>query len=427
MTDRMSAPRIVEAVDYKLELKPYEQYTLDNGVPVYSIHAGAEDVMMVELVFYAGNCFEKKNMVASAANYLLKNGTSTRTAFQINERFEFYGSYLKRACFNETATMTLLCLNKHLPELLPVMQELLMDALMPEEELQIFKQNMKQRLSVSLKKNDYVAGRMMDASLFGEQHPYGRDVKAEDLDSLNREDLTSFYKSKYSTGNCMIFIAGKLPSDVFEQLNMNFGQLPLGTDYKFPGQAPDEFGKKGKKEKFLNDPKGMQGAIRIARPFPNRHHPDFQKAMMLNNTLGGYFGSRLMKNIREEKGYTYGIYSYLQNHIQHSAWVISTEAGKDVCEAAISEIYLELKKLQEEPVGEEELKLVKNYMIGTILGDLDGPFHIISRWKNYILNNMPDGHFEKSMNVIKSVTSEELMDIAQRYLNPEEFYELVVY
>lgn len=427
MTDRLLAPRIVEAVDYKLDLKPYEKYTLDNGVPVYAIQAGAEDVMMVELVFYAGNCFEEKNMVASAANYLLKNGTSVRTAFQINERFEFYGSYLKRACFNETATVTLLCLSKHLPELLPVMQELLIDAVMPEEELQIYKQNMKQRLSVSLKKNDYVAGRMMDASLFGRQHPYGRDVTAEDIDQLQREELLSFYKTYYSSGNCMIFMAGKLPSDALAQLNKNFGQLPFGTDYKFPELEPAVFENKGIKEKFINDPLGMQGAIRIARPFPNRHHPDFQKAMMLNNTLGGYFGSRLMKNIREEKGYTYGIYSYLQNHIQHSAWVISTEAGKDVCEAAISEIYLELKKLQDEPVGEEELKLVKNYMIGTILGDLDGPFHIISRWKNYILNNMPEGHFERSMEVIKSVTSQELMDIAQRYLDPEEFYELVVF
>ena len=132
----------------------------------------------------------------------------------------------------------------------------------------------------------------------------------------------------------------------------------------------------------------MQGAIRIARPFPNRHHPDFMKVMVLNTVFGGFFGSRLMSNIREEKGYTYGIHSYVQNHIHKSAWMISTEAGKDVCEATIEEVYKEMKLLREELVDEEELLLVRNYLIGTILGDLDGPFQIMGRWKNLILNNL---------------------------------------
>ena len=143
-----------------------------------------------------------------------------------------------------------------------------------------------------------------------------------------------------------------------------------------------------KKFRVTNDAEGVQGSIRIARPFPNRHHPDFIKAQVLNTLFGGFFGSRLMSNIREDKGYTYGIHSYLQNHIQHSAWMISTEAGKDVCEATITEVYKEMKDLREELVDEEELLLVRNYMMGGILGDLDGPFQIIARWKNIILNNL---------------------------------------
>lgn len=426
MIDRKSAPPITEAVDFNLVLKPYEKFILDNGVPVYSVNAGAEEVMMVELVFFAGNCFEEKNMVASAANFLVKNGTKTKTAFQLNEHFEFYGSYLKRACFNETATITLLCLNKHIKELLPVVREMLTESVIPEEELSIFTQNMKQRLSVSMRKSDYVAGRLMDSYLYGKNHPYGKEVNPEDLDALNREELLAFYKNYYTSGNCMILVAGKLPPDTDSVLNKTFGDLPFGNNFTVPSYSVMPEGKKGEKIRVTNDPKGIQGSIRLARPFPNRHHPDFQKALIVNNALGGYFGSRLMKNIREEKGYTYGIHSYLQNHIQHSAWMISTEVGKDVCEAAIDEIYKELKILQTQLIGEEELRLVKNYMIGIILGDLDGPFHIISRWKNYLLNNMEEGHFEEAIRIIKSVTAEELMEIAQRYFGPEEFYELVV-
>jgi predicted Zn-dependent peptidase len=181
-----------------------------------------------------------------------------------------------------------------------------------------------------------------------------------------------------------------------------------------------------RKYRVINDPQGVQGAIRMGSPFPNRHHPDFVKVQVLNNVFGGFFGSRLMSNIREEKGYTYGIYSYLENHIQQSAWVISTEAGRDVCEPTIEEVYKEMELLRNEPIDDEELLLVRNYMMGSILGDLDGPFQILNRWKNIILNNLPDDYFYKQINTIKSVTAEELQQLANKYLQPENFYELVV-
>jgi predicted Zn-dependent peptidase len=181
-----------------------------------------------------------------------------------------------------------------------------------------------------------------------------------------------------------------------------------------------------KKYRIQNDVNGVQGAIRIARPFYNRHHPDFMKAMVLNTVFGGFFGSRLMSNIREDKGYTYGIHSYVQNHIHESAWMISTDAGKEVCEATIEEVYKEMKLLREELVDDEELLLVRNYLIGTILGDLDGPFQIIGRWKNLILNNLTEDYFYRSIETIKTISAEELRELAKKYLNPEQFYEIVV-
>jgi predicted Zn-dependent peptidase len=424
--DRKIAPPIVDAVNFRLELKPYEKFSLDNGVPVYAVNAGAEEVMLVELVFFAGNSFEDKNLVAAASNFLLKNGTSKKKAFQINEHFEYYGSFLNRACYNETATITLHCLNKHIAELLPVVEELIIDSVFPEEELAIFKQNQKQRLSVSLKKSEFVAGRLIDSYLYGEKHPYGKYSSHKEYDALNREELYAFYKKYYQQGNCVIFTAGKLPAGLFELLNKHFGKLSLGNNFQKPLHKISSTKKPGEKFRVTNDPQGVQGSIRIAREFPNRHHPDFQKAMMLNNIYGGYFGSRLMTNIREDKGYTYGIHSYMQDHIQQSAWLITTEAGKDVCEAAIEEIYKEMKLLQEAPVGEEEIKLVRNYMMGSILGDLDGPFHIIARWKSYILNEVDDNYFYSAINTIRTISPEELQQLAKKYLNPEEFYELVV-
>jgi predicted Zn-dependent peptidase len=272
-------------------------------------------------------------------------------------------------------------------------------------------------------KCDFVAHRLIDAYLYGEQHPYGRFSRFEDFETLNQEQLIEFYEKYYRNGKFIIFAAGKLPANLEELLDKNFGDLLNSTietrDYAIKPAAE-------KKQRITNDPNGVQGAIRIARHFPNRHHPDFLKVQVLNSLFGGFFGSRLMGNIREDKGYTYGIHSFIQNHIQQTAWMISTEAGRDVCEAAIKEVYHEMKKLRDELVDDEELLLVRNYMMGGLLGDLDGPFQIIARWKNIILNNLDEKYFYNSINTIKTITGEELKQLAEKYLQPEDFYELVV-
>ncbi|MDP9229310.1 MAG: insulinase family protein, partial [Bacteroidota bacterium] len=318
MLNRQISPSIVDAVNLKLQLKLYEKYILRNGAEVYAINAGAEEVMMTELVFYAGNWYEDHNLQAATTNFFLKNGTSKKTAFQINEHFEYYGSYLNRNCYAETSTLTLHCLTKHVQELFPVIKELLTDSIFPEKELAIYKQNMQQRLAVNLKKSDFVAGRLIDTYLFGEDHPYGRYSKHEDYDAIQRDQLIDFYKNFYVKGKFIVFVAGRLPANLEQLLNENFGDLGCKTVtlYDIPLQAATE-----KNYRVINDPFGVQGSIRMGRHFPNRHHADFPKVQVLNNLFGGFFGSRLMSNIREDKGYTYGIYSFLQNHIQHSAWV----------------------------------------------------------------------------------------------------------
>ena len=424
--NRKIAPGIKDAVDYKLELKPCERFDLDNGIPVYAVNAGAQDVLQMEMVFYAGNFFEQKKGVAAATNFLLKNGTAKRSALQINEAFEYYGAYCNRACYNETAVLTLHTLTRHIDKLLPVIEDMLSGSVFPEQELEIYKQNSRQRLQVNLQKCEFVAGRLIDSYLYGNNHPYGMYSNLPDIDSLEVHEIKSFYRQYYLQGQCVIFVAGKIPASLSKLLNEHLGKLQLG---KPPASLPARELSPATEKKFRiqNDAAAVQGAIRLASAFPNRHHPDFKKAIILNNVFGGFFGSRLMSNIREDKGYTYGIHSYLQNHIQQSAWMVSTEAGKDVCEATIEEVYKEMKRLREEPIGEDELMLVRNYMIGGILGDLDGPFQIIAKWKNIILNNLAASYFYDSVHEIKTVSAAELQELANKYLHPEKFYELVVY
>src|SRR5688572_12530314 len=211
MTYRTTAPEIKQPVEFDIKLPPCKKYTLSNGVEVYAVDMGSEDVLMLNWVFYAGNAFEDKKAIAAATNFLLKNGTSKRTAFEINEHIDYYGAHLNRNCYSETSEMTLHCLNKHLDQLLPVVSELMSDAVFPVEELEIYKQNAQQRLRVNLRKSEFVASRLIDAYVFGEEHPYGKYNNLEDYAALQREDLLPFYTNHYQHGQCVIFAAGKLP------------------------------------------------------------------------------------------------------------------------------------------------------------------------------------------------------------------------
>lgn len=426
MINRRQAPAIKDAVEFELLLKPYELFTLDNGIPVYVIRSAEQETLQLELVFPAGSWFETGSLVATATNFLMKNGSSQHSALEINEMTEYYGAYLNRNAFHENATFTLHCLTKHAAALLPVLQEVILDPVFPEEELGIYTQNMKQKLAVNLQKCEFVANRHIDKYLFGEFHPYGRVSSMEAYDALQAESLRAFYKHHYTYNNCKIFLAGNLPDDIIPLLNKYFGSTQWNGENTLLRPDLPILPAEEKKYRIFNDENGVQGAVRIARPFPNRYHPDFSKMLVLNTIFGGYFGSRLMSNIREEKGYTYGINSQLYNFRQASAINIHTEAGRDVCEATVAEVYKELELLQQEIIPEEELSLVRNFMIGSILGDLDGAFQVIQRWKNLILNDLDENYFYNNIRTIKTITAEELQQLAKQYYNREDFYELIV-
>jgi len=423
MVNRTESPAIVSPAEFDLQLLPYQRFQLTNGIPVYVIDGGAEDVISVELVYEVGSWQDEKNLIAKTTAALMKTGTSSKTAFEINEHFEYYGSSLQCGAGYHHTSFGFHSLVKHLPELLPVMQEVLEDPIFPQSELDLYKQNRAQQLTVNLEKSSFVASRHADECVFGIHHPYGTFTTTDDIAHIEREDLVEFYTNYLKTGSCTLFIAGKIPNNLQVLLQKHFGDIPqsrVKLSYKAIQPLPE------KKHRISLDEKGVQGSVRLATNFYNRHHPHFMTCQVLNTIFGGYFGSRLMNNIREDKGYTYGIHSYLTPHMQEGAWIISTEAGKDVCEATIQEVYNEMKLLREVPVEEDELALVKNYLFGKILGDLDGPFPVIARWKNIVLNGFDASYFYNNLRTIRSISAQEIQSLANIYLQPENFYEIVV-
>lgn len=424
MTDRTIAPAIVDAVDFDVKLLPVNKYLLGNNVPVYFLREGAEEVVNIDWVFNAGNLYEDQDDVSLATCSLLKNGTGSMNAYQLTEKLEYYGAFFQVSFGHETITLTLSCLSRHLYNLLPIIREIISDSVFSNEELEIYKQNSLQRLVVNKLKCEYVADILMNEVIFGTTHPYARSQTEESIGELNREVILSFYTKYIANGVCRIFAVGELPLDFEANMDRIFGDLEFKSELKLPLTIIKE--SREKQVSRLVDEKGVQGAVRLCRPFPGRNHPDFKRVSVVNTLFGGYFGSRLMNNIREEKGYTYGIYSYIQSHREAGAWLITTEAGKDVCAATINEVYNEMNILCEEKVDIEELSLVKNYLLGIYLSQIDGPFKIMARWKSLILKDWDERHFYESIQIIKDITPEEIQELAQKYFVAEEFKEIVV-
>jgi predicted Zn-dependent peptidase len=414
-----------DAVEFDYKLPGINKETLDNGLPLYWLNAGVQDVVQIDWIFPAGLWYEQKPSVAHAVAGLLKSGTSKYTSVQIHEALEFYGAQLKVAAGNDYATVTLYTLNKHLPSLLPMVYELLTDSTLPEHEIAIHKRNAIDKLLVNLRQCEFVANQQIEALLFGEEHPYGRYTRKEKIEALTREDLLTFYKSNYNVANVRMFMGGKAGAEEVKCLNEVFGKAAITAS---PIMVPKfELATSAEQvHRINNDEAGVQGAIRVGRLFPNRHHPDYTPMVVLNTLFGGYFGSRLMSNIREDKGYTYGIYSSVTPEVSGGSMVIHTETGTGVIENAVKEIYYEMETLCNEEVSEEELLLVKNYLLGGLLGDLDGPFSILQRWRSLILNGFDENYFNNNVEIYKTITPAAIQALARKYYNRADFIEIVV-
>ncbi len=426
MTDRKQAPKIYSPQEFEYKLQSISAEKLDNGIPFYSLTDSLEPVLQLELVFDAGLWYESKKAISQATAALLKSGTSKLTSFQINETFEQYGASVKFSSGTDWASVTISCLTRHLPEILPLVYELLTDTMFPQSEIDIYVQNSKQKLSVQLLKTEFIANRKIDEYIFGFDHPYGKYLFADDYDAIRREDLLSHVQTHYTSKNCRIFLAGMFSENDKKLINRHFGSTAWNSQAASEEPVYTIHSEPERKHRIAHDETSVQGSIRMGRPFPLKTHPDFVPMVMLNTLFGGYFGSRLMSNIREEKGYTYGIHSMLLNQKNESAFLITTEAGRDVCELAVTEIYKEMELLKNELVSDEELDLVKNYLLGSILGGLDGSFHIMQRWKGLILNGFTEERFYNNIRIYKTITPADIQALAQKYFNEKDYYELVV-
>jgi predicted Zn-dependent peptidase len=408
---------------HHLVLPKPDLYRLDNGIPVYILDFPGQEILKIEAVFKAGRPEEVKRMASRATGRLIQEGTNNRTGETIAELIDFYGATFSVPSNLDTAAFMLFSLRKYAHELIPVFSELLREPVFPETELETFKRTSMQELQVDLEKVDVLAYRKVTELIFGEQHPYGYNSTPDDYINLTRDDLIAHYQSWYTPSNCLLFASGRVDSTVLNLLNEHFGQHnPQGKKAAYTSQVPVQ--KPGKV--IVPHPGSLQTAIKIGRRTFSRHHPDNNGFFVLNTILGGYFGSRLMMNIREKKGYTYNIYSSNDTYLHDGCFYIATEVNSDKAAATIKEIWKEIKSLRTKPVGESELEMVRNYLLGMLLNGLDGPINTSDVVKGLIVENLPLETFDQLAETIRTITPAQLLDLANRYLQEEDFWTVVV-
>lgn len=399
-----------------------EKMTLKNGGSVYFYNDGRSEVVKIELIFPAGSRFAQKRLQSGSANKLLLSGTKRMSAREISEKLDYYGSYVDLHNGPDFSSIALYSLRKYVEELLEILSEILHEANFPESEFEIRKNIRKQKFRVSSEKVNFSAKKEFTLRLFGKNNIYGGKTNLSDFDELTREDVHRFFKDRYTSASAVL-AAGNIDSALLKSIDKNFGDFLGEMDWK-----------KGLKNNYLPEKErigiektgAVQSAIRMGKRLFNRNHPDYPEMTVLTTVLGGYFGSRLMDNLREDKGYTYGVGAGLASMQLDGYFFVSTEVGADVTLLAENEIVQEIIKLRENKISESELETVKRYLMGEILRGSDGVFANMERYRMMWLYDQPEQRFQEVVEKIRSAGSQRMIELANQYLDPETMTTVIV-
>lgn len=413
--NRSEQPVVV--IPQGVDMPSTEQRTLGNGVRLYALDNSDQQVVRLSFVFRAGSSLQQVPFSASTTANMLAEGTELYTAHQIAESLDFVGSYFDVNIDRDYAVITFCALKRFLGQTLDVAAQVILAPTFPQEEISTYAAKRKQRLSVERSKVGFRARELFTATLFGSDHPYGVSSSEECYDDLTRNHIVDFYKQCYTAENCFVVCSGDLDSDVIDRIAHVAGQIGSSKRFEhelFVDPSPSRYA-------FAEQKGAVQSAIRIGKLLFTRQHPDYVAMQVTTTVLGGYFGSRLVKNLREECGYTYGIFAAMVNMEQSGYMAIATEVATAVTEDSVRRIMSEIGRLRTELVPEQELQMVKNIVTGEVMRVMDGPFGVADVTIENIQNSDDNSYINRFLEEVRAITPERIQQVAQQYLDPEEF------
>lgn len=411
--NRSKAPAISKVE--KLDIEFPTRIELHNGIELFWIKDVKDNSVKLDIEWAAGSKYQQKKLVARFTNNLLLSGYAEKSAATIAEELDFYGGYAQREMDRDHAGMSLFGLSENIDKIFSVYRDAFEKCTFPLAQFEKEKTVTLSRFKIDFKKVKTQCRRQFNQAIFGENSPYGHLAEEKDFELISRTDVIDFYNTFYKGTKPTLFLVGNVPDYFIKSLK--------DWSLSFNGKAKPVVNAsvhqtKGRIDVHVEN--AIQSAIRIGRPLFNKTHPDYFNFQLLNTLLGGYFGSRLMANIREDKGYTYGIGSALSVMENASYFFIATEVATEVKEATIQEINKEIEILQNTLVPTAELERVKNYMLGDFLRHADGPIAMMENFKNIHFNQLKNTYYTDYIQAINNATPEMLKEVAQKYLSKNE-------
>ena len=422
MLDRQVAPPVQPLAS--VILPAADALSLPNGARLHIMRNDAQPVVRLQIVFPAGKWYEPASGVSLLTARMLLEGTRTRTARQVADEVAFYGAFLECEQGFDRATLTLYCLTRHLAVLLPLVYEVATEPTFPNEELELLKTRTIQNVRIERQKPSYLAAERFSRNLYGAGYPYGNVFNESLFRSITQATIQAYHQASYSLSQAEIFLCGDISESDEELISKLIGEktyFETSVDNTPINKQP--ISSPAHDYTYVAD--SLQASLRIGRLWPELTHPDTHKLQVLVKVLGGYFGSRLMRNIREDKGFTYGIHASIGPREHASSFAIGTDVNAASADAAIHEVHQELRLLQNQLIPHEELQTVKNYMTGKFANELSTVFEQCDKYKSIIFLNLPKDYYSKFVKEVEGITSEELLALAQQYLSPESMIQVV--
>lgn len=418
MLDRKTPPKHTETNSFKLPAP--EIFTLASGVSLILLRGVTQQVLKIELIFDAGKWVEPKSGLSYFTSLMLEKGTASKTSYEIADFFDRHGASIEISPGFDFVSVSLFSLTKNINQVLPVFLELVTASVFPEDELILQKDIYNQNLKINSEKTSFVASKLIRQHLFGNSHPYGRSVEENDVNQINPKNLSEFFHDHFSL--IQVFVVGSLDDPLLSILISELAIIPKAINKNNPLLFSIN---QNESSDHLEKPGSIQSSLRLGKRIIRRDHEDYPSLVLVNHILGGYFGSRLMKNVREDKGLTYGIYSSLNNFRNDSFFVIGADVNKINKDLALQEIKNELNQLYNSLISDQELQNAKSHLLGSLQLEIANPFSVIEKIKTIQLQGLSDDFYNDLFLKILALNKLTIQETAAKYLS-NSFTEIAV-
>ena len=395
---------------------------LDNGISISSFNNGDQDVFRIELIFRIGSADFDNLALSEALLKLLREGTRHKSAEEINDLLDYYGSFLDLSSGLDHSTVTLFGRSEFIHILIPLLSEIVLQPGFTEKGLLKHKELSIQTLQIGQKKTSYWSSRLLRKAIYGEIHPYSRIPSIQNIAEIERDSLAKAHLRLLESLDHVI-IAGSFPQDKMESLiRESFSGLTRKSSLNIHSSGhylPQKI------EQRID--KANQASIALGFPSISIKDGQYPIYSFLIKILGGYFGSRLMKSLREEAGLTYGVHGYLLHLLQGSSLQITSDVKLEAIDESIDIVLHEIKQLLDNPIAADEINTVQSYMLGEYVNDSNTAFDFATLYKKIILQDLPENFYDSFYKQISSITPEILEELKCDVLNPERLSIIKVY